>query len=111
MAPDRLAGRIHRLRTGKGWTQRELARRAGLRADRLSRLEHGHVEPSVQELVNLAGVFGVGLDELVLGQARSRAEALLSSLAEVMPDGGAGLSELLETLQAGVSELRKAREG
>jgi hypothetical protein len=64
--------------------------------------------------VNLAAVFGTGLDELVLGRAagppeRSRAETLLSSLAEVMPDGGAGLSELLETLQVGIAELKKAR--
>jgi transcriptional regulator with XRE-family HTH domain len=114
VALDRLARRINRFRTGKGWTQRELARRAGLRSDRLSRLEHGRATPSVQELVNLAEIFGIGLDELVLGRAasapeRSRAEALLSSLAEVMPDGGAGLSELLETLQVGIAELKKAR--
>lgn len=114
-APDRLARRIGLLRTERGWKQRELARRAGLRPDRLSKLEHGRSTPTVQELVDLAGVFGIGLDELVLGRApaappeRSRAETLFYRLAEVMPDGGAGLNELLETLHVGIAELRKAR--
>jgi transcriptional regulator with XRE-family HTH domain len=55
--PDRLLS----LRLAAGLTQAELARRTGLRRDRVARLEAGHSGPGPAEVACLALVLGPGL--------------------------------------------------
>ena len=62
MAPDvgrQLGGVARRLREGQGLTLTEVAMTAGISAGMLSRLETGHVTPSLETLVALAGALGV----------------------------------------------------
>lgn len=49
------------------WSQQRLAETIGGQAVRISRIENGHVSPSLAEAVLLARGLEVSLDELVLG--------------------------------------------
>ena len=69
-----LGNRLCEHRKTKGWSQRQLARRAGLRADRLSRLEQGATEPRLEEIAKLARALGMGLEDLAFGPGRAGAE-------------------------------------
>ncbi len=59
--------RICALRTGLGWTQAELARRAGKHATDLATIEAGRARLSVEALVDVAFALGVDPSELVAG--------------------------------------------
>lgn len=50
---------IQILREFKGWTQEELARRSGIAATNISRLENGYLELGKQRAIALAKAFGV----------------------------------------------------
>lgn len=50
---------IAMLRELKGWTQEQLARKSGIAATNLSRLENGHLDLGKQRAVALAKAFGV----------------------------------------------------
>ncbi len=60
-----LAQRVKRLRTQLGWTQQELARRAGISRITISRIENEKdPSPRVETLEKLANALGVKLAEL-----------------------------------------------
>lgn len=50
---------IAMLRDLKGWTQAMLAKRSGIAATNLSRLENGHLDLGKQRAIALAKAFGV----------------------------------------------------
>ncbi len=50
---------IAMLRELKGWTQEDLARRSGIAATNISRLENGHMDLGKQRSIALAEAFGV----------------------------------------------------
>ena len=56
-----LGRQILDLRLQRGWTQRELAQRAGTRQANISRLENGQLNPSVDTLQRVADALGVQL--------------------------------------------------
>ena len=60
-----LAELLLELRQEKGLTQAEVAEQAGITRQHFQRLEAGITNPSVGTLIGVAGVFGLGLDELV----------------------------------------------
>lgn len=47
------------LREFKGWTQETLAKRSGIAATNISRLENGHLDLGKQRAIALANAFGV----------------------------------------------------
>ncbi len=47
------------LRELKGWTQEELAKRSGIAATNISRLENGHMDLGKQRAIALAKAFSV----------------------------------------------------
>lgn len=106
-----LGSRIVDLRNQRGWSQRELARRAVLRPPRLSALELGRKLPQLEELAALAGALGVSLDELVFGQAsRPETHELLRELEAVgTREEIAGLARLLQLLLLGYERAADAR--
>jgi transcriptional regulator with XRE-family HTH domain len=95
--------RIIDLRSHRGWTQRILARRTGLRPAQLSKIERSRKLPQLEETVRIARALDVGLDELVFGRA-PRPE-MLHLLREVealgSPEEIAGLSRILQLLLLG----------
>lgn len=57
---------IRRLRTDKGLTQEKLAERLGISGKTVSKWETGGSAPDAAQIVQLAGLFGVTTDELLL---------------------------------------------
>lgn len=67
--PDELAKRLRFLRERAGWTQQELADRAGIAQTAISKMEKGpNVAPRLSTLRKLAAAFGVPVADLT-GQA------------------------------------------
>jgi len=83
-----VGARIGKLRTARGWKQRELCRRAQIHPARLSRIEKG-APPRLEELLRIGGAFDVGLDDLVLpDEAASGSEVsrLARTLERLAPE-------------------------
>ena len=59
---------LAKLRTRRGWTQRDLSLRCGLHVAVLSRIEGGRREPTVDEALRLAAALDVSLEWLATGQ-------------------------------------------
>jgi transcriptional regulator with XRE-family HTH domain len=109
-----LGRRIADQRRAHGWKQREVSRRTGLHATRLSRIERGAVWPGVGELVALSRVFHLSLDELVLGseaipQEKREEERLVVSILEAAPPEDR--EAFLRYLRATLTGCRIARNG
>jgi transcriptional regulator with XRE-family HTH domain len=56
--------RLHQLRADRGWSQTELARRAGLTPQAINQLERGKYRPTLETLCKLKHAFGMSLDNL-----------------------------------------------
>jgi transcriptional regulator with XRE-family HTH domain len=62
-----VGARIVRLRSAKGWTQPDLARRLEVSRERLSKWERGKNDPPLAMVIALCDVLEVSMDELVTG--------------------------------------------
>lgn len=69
-----LAGNIYRLRAERGMSQEELAAALGVSRQSVSKWETGAATPELDKVAALAALFGVTMDELVLGEARTAQE-------------------------------------
>lgn len=69
-----LGARVRAERSGRQWTLAELARRSGLSASTLSKVERGHMSLSYRSLLNLARAFRIDVSRLftVAPQASDR---------------------------------------
>jgi transcriptional regulator with XRE-family HTH domain len=62
---ERLAMKIKALRNERGWTQPVLAKKAGVSAGYLARLETSRHDPKLSTLVKIAKALGVPVTELL----------------------------------------------
>lgn len=63
----RIGSQLRALRKSRGWTQTDLADKAGIKRTALGAYEEGRAEPRMGVLVRLAHTLNVSLDTLVLG--------------------------------------------
>ena len=92
--------RIRRLRSEKGWSQRELARRIGLASKSvISYYELGDRFPSYENLIRLADVFCVTTDYLLRGSDTGKS-LRIDSLT----------NEQIDALNVIVYSMNKAKE-
>ncbi len=56
---------IREQRLAFGWSQLELARKLGVSKQTVSNWENNNIQPSVDVLVKLSGIFGVSVDYLL----------------------------------------------
>jgi transcriptional regulator with XRE-family HTH domain len=56
---------VYRLRSAAGWTQKELARRAGVRQPRIAEIERGDANPRLKTLATLARALEVEVADLL----------------------------------------------
>jgi transcriptional regulator with XRE-family HTH domain len=61
---DRIARNMRALLHAKGWTQGQLAYQAGMTQAAISQLTMGRRRPSLQSIYQIAGAFGVTIEEL-----------------------------------------------
>lgn len=110
---EAIGDRLSRLRRAKGWNQKELGRRTGLRGSQISKLERGSVTPRADVLPRLSEVLGVSADYLLTGRSfgeiqrdhrlRDRVEAL-----EMLPEPQRNhLVEFLDALVTAHEALKK----
>ena len=65
---NQLAQQIKKLRTANNLSQYELAEKLYISRQAISKWENGEATPDMDKLVQLAEIFGVSLDYLVLGK-------------------------------------------
>lgn len=63
MSAEHFAGRLRELREQRGWTQGELAERAGLNRFGVAQLEQGRNRPKWETVIALADALGVKCDD------------------------------------------------
>ncbi|WP_242547566.1 helix-turn-helix transcriptional regulator [Amycolatopsis sp. MtRt-6] len=98
-----LGARIRRLRTGRGWTQRELAE-PGYDRGFLAKVETGSRPPSEEMLAYLAQRLGLTVDELRFGRPPGVADELRAALDEGYRDLEQGRIAAAEERFAAVAE-------
>lgn len=59
--------RLKELRKQKSWTQKELANQIDIRYSHLNKYENGMHAPPLEKLIQLADIFDISLDYLVIG--------------------------------------------
>ena len=94
---------LYSLRKEKGMTQQELADRLGLTNKAISKWETGEAFPETAQLVPLADVFGVSVDELLRGR-RSAPVANAVPQTAAMPAQGAPGTASADTMSEVVPE-------
>ncbi|MCB9674389.1 MAG: helix-turn-helix domain-containing protein [Alphaproteobacteria bacterium] len=84
---NELGIRVRDARNDRGWTQRELAKRAGMSLRFLGQLEGGTANVSVVRLAEVASALGVSLVTLVagLGDVRDAADRIAGHVATLDP--------------------------
>lgn len=61
-----ISKRLKELRKERNWTQQELAQKADLSFNAITKIEQGAAKhPTLKTLLKLTEAFGIGLDELV----------------------------------------------
>ena len=102
----RLSSRVAKLREERGWKQREVSHRAGIKPDRLSRIERG-AQVRVDELVGLCQAFGIGVEELLFGTPPPAEDELERLTREIRSAASAAdLAALVRVLAAFKGWLR-----
>lgn len=94
---------LYSLRKEKGMTQQELADRLGLTNKAISKWETGEAFPETAQLVPLADVFGVSVDELLRGR-RSAPVANAVPQTAAMPAQGAPGTASADTMSEAAPE-------
>ena len=69
-----IANRIRELRKNSGWTQKDLALRIDVSPQVVSNWERAYTAPDTEDVANLARVFDVPADYLLLGRPAEPAE-------------------------------------
>jgi Zn-dependent peptidase ImmA (M78 family)/DNA-binding XRE family transcriptional regulator len=108
-----LSANLRRFRISEGKSQADLADEAGISRVGYRNIETGAVVPRSDTLLRIAGVLGVGLDELVapvrtLQAVRFRAQKKLTTREQVLVDVARWLSDYneLEALVGGQKRFR-----
>ena len=76
-------GRLYELRKQKGMSQEELANRLNVTRQTVSKWEVGDSTPDMEKQEAISDLFGVSLDELVLGKEQAAQEATAQKIDTV----------------------------
>lgn len=86
------ANRLVRLRREKGLSQEELAAQIGVSRQAVSKWERAEASPDTENWILLARLYGVSLDELLLGEGRKK-EPGESAASPEEPEASAGMNQ------------------
>ena len=99
-----IANRLVALRREHGYSQEELAARLGVSRQAVSKWERAESSPDTDNLIELARLYGVSLDELLLQGARPGESAEARESREVFE-----AAQAWEEAEARVEKLRKKK--
>lgn len=86
-----IADRLLRLRKAHGFSQEELAEKIGISRQSVSKWERAEASPDTDNLIALARLYGVSLDELLLSdEEESKAGEGLQPVPNGLENGGNG---------------------
>jgi transcriptional regulator with XRE-family HTH domain len=113
--------RVYWLRDERGWTQEDLARKAGVSPTTISHIESGTIErPRVNTIRRLARGFGVSTEDLTNPKASSPsapspeeaggAEDELKERVELLQEYGTRLQDVAERLRRDLNLLQAAQD-
>lgn len=91
--------RVIRLRQERGWTQAELAQRAGLKQSAIARIEGGDSVPRVDTAMRIAKALGMKLDFVRPGQEQDRSDDMSKRLDRIEMMLGTLISFLAHALE------------
>ncbi len=101
-----IGGRVRQLREERGWTQSELAARAGLTASAVSQIESAKRSPNAETLQKLADGLEVSVDALMgrksdemLLAGDQDARVLLRGLQDLSPDDRRAVRAMVDALR------------
>lgn len=103
--------RIVRMRKAKGWSQGELARRAGIDRTRLGKWERGVHDPRLDDLTRLAEILGVEASLLVSGREPDRALTLSPGQQMELAMCWANLMRAMKPLLGAAGQPARSRKG
>jgi len=107
-----LGDRIARLRRTKGWNQKELAERLGVRSNQVSKFERGTYQPKPGILGPLAETLGTTVDFLLTGrEARVQRDQRLRNLLPLLENLPEDLRDALVSALEGVVKVHNLIEG
>ncbi len=84
------ANRLYELRKKMGLSQEELAERLGVSRQAVSKWERSEASPDTDNLIALAKIYGLTLDELIYGKIEEKQEESSGDTAAPKTDGGDG---------------------
>jgi transcriptional regulator with XRE-family HTH domain len=84
------ANRLYQYRKAMGISQEELAERIGVSRQAVSKWERAESSPDTDNLIELAKVYGVSLDELLQGKSEASDAAETAAPADAQPEEPAG---------------------
>lgn len=76
--PNFISSNLRVLRKNKGWSQSELAERAGLNRGNIASYESGSAEPSICKLLRFSKLFGVNTRDITRRDLKDPAEMALA---------------------------------
>lgn len=106
---ENLAHNLRELREGRGASQQQMAKLAGIPRPTWANLETGAANPTLSVLVKVAGALGVSLEELV-GPPRPGAKHFRAADLPVRRRGGVIVRELLPEALRGLALERMVLE-
>lgn len=68
-----MENRLVALRTERRWTQVELAQRLGVSRQTVISIERGRFDPSLPLAFDIAGLFGLGIEDVFIPERRAQA--------------------------------------
>jgi len=80
---ERLAARLAALRSERGWSLQDLARRTGVSRSNLSRIERGEISPTADALVRLAAAYDQTLSGL-MAEVESQPRSLVRAAEQAV---------------------------
>jgi transcriptional regulator with XRE-family HTH domain len=93
------AVKLIKLRQERGWTQAELAQRAGLKQSAIARIEGGDSVPRIDTAMRIAKALGMKLDFVRPGQEQDRSDDMSKRLDRIELMLGTLISLLGRTLE------------
>lgn len=100
-----ISDNIKKLRKQKGLTQKELADLLHVTSQAVSRWENGDVEPSVETIGNMAKIFDVTTDEIIVGsEAKPKREVITEVKEKIVVEQGKPVLTICEQCKRPIYE-------